>query len=73
MGISYSYNKAIRLTKNDLVAISDADDISYFNRFKHQIKFLLQNKNVGLVGSYVHEHDVNKNQLFLRKYLQTKN
>lgn len=67
MGISYSYNKAIKLTKNNFVAISDADDISHFNRFKHQIKFLLQNKNVGLVGSYVHEYDVNKNQLFLKK------
>ena len=67
MGISYSYNKAIKLTKNNFVAISDADDISYFNRFKHQIKFLSQNKNVGLVGSYVHEYDVVKKQLFLKK------
>ena len=46
MGISYSYNKAIKLTKNNFVAISDADDISYFNRFKYQIKFLSQNKNI---------------------------
>ena len=30
MGIPYSYNRAIKLTKNHLVAISDADDTSYF-------------------------------------------
>ena len=60
MGISYSYNKAIKLTKNNFVAISDADDISYFNRFKVLCKSFLE-------LHYVHEHDVVKKQLFLKK------
>lgn len=67
MGIPFSYNKAIKLTKNDLVAISDADDISYFNRFKYQVQFLLKNKKIGLVGSYVHEHDFSKDLLSIKK------
>src|SRR6056300_991182 len=66
MGIPFSYNKAIKLTKNDLVAISDADDISYFNRFKYQVQFLLKNKKIGLVGSYVHEHDFSKDLLSIK-------
>tara|TARA_Y100000389_G_scaffold156895_1_gene157878 strand:- start:2969 stop:3772 length:804 start_codon:yes stop_codon:yes gene_type:complete len=67
MGIPFSYNKAIKLTKNDLVAISDADDISYFNRFKYQIQFLLKNKKIGLVGSYVHEYDLSNDSLSIKK------
>jgi len=67
MGIPFSYNKAIKLTKNNLVAISDADDISYFNRFKYQIKFLLNNNKIGLVGSYVHEHNVSKDIFTIKK------
>jgi hypothetical protein len=67
MGIPFSYNKAIKLTNNDLVAISDADDISYFNRFKYQVQFLLRNKKIGLVGSYVHEHDITNDTLSIKK------
>lgn len=67
MGIPFSYNKAIKLTQNNIVAISDADDISYFNRFKYQIKFLLNNNKIGLVGSYVHEHNVSKDILTIKK------
>jgi glycosyltransferase involved in cell wall biosynthesis len=67
MGIPYSYNKAIKLTKNNLVAICDSDDVSYFNRFKYQIKYLLKNRKVGLVGSYVHEYNIESNKLSVKK------
>ena len=67
MGIPFSYNRAIKLTKNNFVGISDADDISQYYRFKHQIKHLIKNKNIGIVGSYVKEIDDKNKTVYIKR------
>lgn len=62
-GIPYSYNKAIRYSKHNFVAINDADDYSHFDRFKKQIKFLNRYQNIGIIGSYVKEVDSKKTSI----------
>lgn len=64
-GIPYSYNKAIKISKFDLVGISDADDISNSNRFNIQIKYLKANRNIAAVGSYLLE--INKKKNYTKK------
>jgi len=49
-GVSASRNKAIRLAKGEYIAMHDADDISYPERFDTQIRFLRKNPEIGLVG-----------------------
>ncbi len=50
-GVSKSCNKAIKLVKGDYIARHDADDISSHKRFEKQVCFLINNKDVSLVGS----------------------
>lgn len=51
-GWTYSRNKAIKLAKGHYIAIQDADDISKSQRLERQVKFLENNLNIGLVGSF---------------------
>lgn len=50
-GLVYSLNKAINLCKGEFIARMDADDIAFLNRIELQIKYLLENKDVSLIGS----------------------
>jgi len=52
LGIVDTLNKGIELAKGKYIARMDADDISLPNRFEHQLEFLENNREVGLVGSY---------------------
>lgn len=50
-GMAPAKNKAIRASSGKYIAIMDADDISFPERFEKQVKFLETYKNIGLVGS----------------------
>ena len=65
-GIPFSYNKAISLAKYNFVGISDADDISDKYRFQKQIKYMINNPKISVVGSYVKEINQKKN-VFIKK------
>jgi len=52
--LSYSLNKCLSKSSGYFIARMDADDISLTHRFEKQIKFLQDNPNVDLVGSYMH-------------------
>jgi glycosyltransferase involved in cell wall biosynthesis len=52
MGLTRSLNKGIRLATGEYIARQDADDISLPERLEKQVRFLDQNKDVGLVGTY---------------------
>ncbi|EKP0306349.1 glycosyltransferase [Aeromonas veronii] len=49
------------------IARMDADDISFSKRFERQVEFLLENKNVDVVGSDVIEIDSAGNEIFYKK------
>jgi glycosyltransferase involved in cell wall biosynthesis len=50
-GIVYTLNRGLNLSRGDLIARMDADDIAFSNRLEIQVVFLLQNSKVGVLGA----------------------
>ena len=71
LGISKSYNKAIKIIKTDIIAIQDSDDISLPNRFKLQYEYLKKNENISVVGSSVFEKDLDSGKKTIKRSPQT--
>jgi glycosyltransferase EpsE len=57
--LSYTLNRCIEVSKGELIARMDADDISFDNRLSVQVSYLDSNKNVGWIGSSVEMMDDN--------------
>jgi glycosyltransferase involved in cell wall biosynthesis len=55
-GISFSYNAAIKKSKYDLIAIQDSDDESAPSRFKLQLEYFKNKKNLSVLGGSVLEN-----------------
>jgi glycosyltransferase involved in cell wall biosynthesis len=51
IGLAMSLNRAIEYSKGFYIARMDADDISRFDRIEIQVKFLEENKEIGLLSS----------------------
>ena len=51
-GQEYIYNKCIALSTGKYIAIMHADDISYPGRFEKQVRFLEQNKDISILGTW---------------------
>jgi glycosyltransferase involved in cell wall biosynthesis len=59
-GLIYTLNQALSLCTGRFIARMDADDISFPNRIKHQLNWLLTNNQHAMVGSsylYINEND----------------
>ncbi|MDR0206452.1 MAG: glycosyltransferase [Bacteroidales bacterium] len=54
-GAPFSRNKAIEYATGEFLAILDADDYSFPERFQQQVNFLNKYPNIDIVGSYVKE------------------
>lgn len=54
-GLGEALNKGLKHCKFKLVARMDSDDISHPLRFEEQVKFLIQNEDIDVVGSSVEE------------------
>lgn len=52
-GQSYSRNKGIKESSGEYIAVMDADDVAYLDRIEKQVNFLLGNKNISIIGSFV--------------------
>lgn len=59
MGLAYSLNKCIELSRGEYIARQDGDDYSDYNRLKEQLDFLEKNKEFDFVGSNVYLFDEN--------------
>src|SRR5690606_29608389 len=66
-GLGAALNIGLRHCSNEYVARMDADDIAYPDRFLTQIKFLTENTDIDIVGSYATEVDWNGSTGALRK------
>ena len=51
MGLPFSLNKAIKISKGKFIIRADDDDISMSNRIELQINFLKKNKNIDILGT----------------------
>jgi hypothetical protein len=51
LGLAPSLNKAMRLSGAKYVARQDADDVSFAQRFSHEVDYLESHPEVGLVGT----------------------
>ena len=79
-GISYSYNKAIKKTLFDIVAIQDSDDISVKQRFYLQINEFKKNTNLSVLGGsvlesrgnlkYIKKNPTNNNSIKRRLFIK---
>lgn len=54
-GLGVALNKGILECENELVARMDTDDIAYPDRFEKQIKYMISNPNIDILGSYMTE------------------
>ena len=53
LGVAKSLNIGLKVVRGTFIARMDADDISLPHRFEKQVTFLLQNPQVGVVGTNV--------------------
>lgn len=53
LGITPSRNKLLKMAKGEYIAVFDHDDISLPERLEKQVKFLDENKHIGVVSSWV--------------------
>lgn len=54
-GLGVALNRGILECENELVARMDTDDIAYPDRFEKQIKYMIENTNIDVLGSYMTE------------------
>lgn len=52
-GIAAALNKGISISKGDYIARMDADDISVKTRLEKQVRFLNENLEIGVLGSWI--------------------
>jgi len=60
MGLAARLNQGIDLSRGDLIARMDGDDICFPQRFELQVRFLMAHPNVDLVGTQVLAFSSNK-------------
>jgi glycosyltransferase involved in cell wall biosynthesis len=61
-GLIASLNEAIATAKGDYIVRMDADDIAFTHRIQTQVKYLMDNPNIAIVGSHAifFEYDINR-------------
>lgn len=69
IGRTRCLNYGLNFCTGEYIAILDSDDIAYKNRFKIQLNFFNNNKNISLVGSDYQKIDEN-NQILEKKKIK---
>lgn len=70
-GLAIALNEGLKFIDSDLIARMDSDDIAIANRFEKQVKFLLENPMVDVVGSWIAEID--ENDLIIKREVRYPN
>ncbi|MBT7900360.1 MAG: glycosyltransferase [Candidatus Marinimicrobia bacterium] len=68
IGLALALNEGLKHCIYGYIARMDTDDISTSNRFKDQVKFLDENKNIDVCGMYIREID--ENGLIINKLIK---
>lgn len=64
LGLSHNLNKGVMISKADYIARMDADDISHPDRLLTQIKEMIENQNLDVLGSFANE--INESGKFVK-------
>lgn len=72
-GLGNALNKGLLICKNELIARMDTDDIAYSNRFEKQIKYMIENQSIDVLGSYMSEFIGDINNIICIKDAPVKN
>lgn len=56
-GVTVALNNGIRLSRGELIARMDADDVSLPNRFERQVQYLAAHPDIAVVGSWFYPID----------------
>lgn len=70
-GLGEALRVGILNCSNELIARMDTDDIARNDRFEKQIKFLTENPNIDLVGSWISEFENNPEEIISYRQLPT--
>lgn len=62
-GVTFSRNLGIHLARAPLIAVMDADDISYPNRINEQVNFLNNNPEISVCGTNYHVIDADDKRI----------
>jgi glycosyltransferase involved in cell wall biosynthesis len=65
-GLPYSLNEGIEKAKGKYIARMDADDISLPTRFEEQVKFMEENQDIGVCGTWAEVFGDNRKNELLR-------
>lgn len=66
-GLAHALNVAIKSSSADYFARMDTDDISEPNRFEKQVSFLIDNKDVDCVGTWVVEINADGSEFYRKQ------
>jgi glycosyltransferase EpsE len=67
-GLASALNVGISHSIGFFIARADADDFQMQNRLEVQLNFLVENPNVGVVGSFVNNVDINCNYIGVKEF-----
>ena len=70
-GLGKSLNVGLQHCSNDLVARMDTDDIVTCDRFEKQVKFMINNPNISVVGGWIKEFTTDISKIYSERKTPT--
>lgn len=68
LGLVQTLNKGLSLAKGDLIARQDADDVSYPDRLKKQVEYMVENEETALLGTQGRVVDENGQSVYVGSF-----
>ncbi len=67
-GLGHALNEGLKHCSNELVARMDSDDVCFPDRFEKQVKFMTENPNIDISGTWIEEFENHiENNVSIRK------
>lgn len=73
VGLGLALNEGIKISRNELIARMDGDDISLLNRCEEELKLFEENENLDIVGTMIDEFVDNPHNIVSKRVVPTEN